>query len=70
MLTMVQKKIDDLKFLLEYAKWLYCQYRNPRDIGTVFTKRKGWYILHYEVVGHVPGKFPKEMHEIVKRELI
>jgi hypothetical protein len=46
------------------------QYFVPRPIGTILTKKRGKFIVTYEVIGYIPGKFPKEIVDEVSRVTI
>lgn len=43
------------------------QYFEPRPIGTRFNKKQGQFIITYEVIGYMPGRFPKETLDEVTR---
>ena len=63
-------RVNKLINFFEWCKWLLAQYFVPRPIGTQVRKKSGKFIITYEIIGHVPGRFAKEMLEEVSRELI
>jgi hypothetical protein len=63
-------RYNKLVNLFEWCKWLFAQYFIPRPIGTIVYKKQGKFIITYEVIGHTPSRFAKEMLEEVSREAI
>lgn len=60
-------KIRNLINLFDIFKWMIRQYFEPRAVGTRFTKKQGKFIVTYEIIGYMPGKFPKEILDEVSR---
>lgn len=69
LLKNIQNKIEILKHLWDYCKWLIRQYHQPRPIGTQFEVIENNYIITFEVIGHIPGNRPQEMISEIQRKI-
>lgn len=70
LLRNLQIKISKIFNLIEWGRWLVRQRREPRPIGTIVVKRRGQFMITYEVIGYMPGVFITEMLDEVSREKI